>query len=62
MPIRYFVINQKTHIMHVFGLCRHTKPRAVPIRLFDSCQELERYADRPLRLCAECQRELNNLK
>ena len=62
MPIRYFVLNQKTDIMHIFGLCRHTKPRAVPIRLFDSPEELTAYAGRPLRLCMECQKERKNVK
>lgn len=62
MPIRYFILNSKTPTMHVFGLCRQTKPRPVPIRLFDSPEELIAYAGRPLRLCALCQKELESLK
>ena len=62
LPIRYFVINQNTKIMHIHGFCQQTKPRAVPIRLFDTHQELERYAGRPLCLCKACQKELQQLK
>lgn len=61
-PLRYFVINPTTEIMHIFGFCQHTKPRAVPIRLFESREELTAYAGRPLRLCASCSKELENMK
>ena len=61
-PIRYFVVNEKTDIMHAFGLCRQTKKRSVPIRLFDTPEELCAYSDRPLRMCNSCQRELNKMK
>ena len=57
-PIRYFVINEKTNIMHIHGCCPQTKPRSVPIRLFDTQQELEAYAARPLTLCKACQKNL----
>ena len=53
-PIRYFVINEKTNIMHIHGYCQQTKPRSVPIRLFDTIRELEAYAGRPLQLCKAC--------
>ena len=43
MPIRYFVINAKTSTMHIYGCCQQTKVRNVPIRLFDTPQELEVY-------------------
>lgn len=62
MPIRYFIINRKTEIMHIHSLCQQTKPRSVPIRLFDSKAELEAYAGRKLRLCKACQRVLDDLK
>ena len=62
MPIRYFVINAKTHIMHIHGFCQQTKPRSVPIRLFDSQEELIAYAGRPLTLCRVCKMELESLK
>ena len=62
MPIRYFVINRKTTIMHVYGGCQQTKVRKVPIRLFDTPQELEAYAGRPLRLCENCRKKLNEKK
>jgi len=55
--IRYFVLNEKTSVMHIFGFCRQTKNRSVPIRLFDTKEELEEYAGRPLRLCRICQIE-----
>ncbi len=61
MPIRYFIINRNTNIMHIHGLCQHTKPRKVPIRLFDTPAELEAYAGRKLRLCKVCQQEQNSL-
>lgn len=61
-PIRYFVVNDKTEIMHIFGLCRQTKKRNIPIRLFDKPEELCDYARRPLRMCTACQKELNNMK
>lgn len=54
LPVRYFIINDKTQIMHIFGCCQHTKPRSVPIRLFDKQEELENYAGRKLRLCKAC--------
>ena len=53
-PIRYFVINEKTNIMHMYGGCQQTKPRSVPIRLFDTEKELVAYAGRPLILCKAC--------
>ena len=57
MPIRYFVINQKTDTMHIYGGCQQTKARAVPIRLFDTPQELEVYAGRKLKLCENCRKK-----
>ena len=58
MPIRYFVLNGKTDTMHIYGHCQHTKVRNIPIRLFDTPEELENYAGRKLRLCKECQKAL----
>ena len=57
MSIRYFVINSKTNTMHIYGCCQQTKVRPVPIRLFDSPQELEVYAGRKLRLCENCRKK-----
>ena len=62
MPIRYFVINSKTKTMHVYGCCQQTKVRKIPIRLFDTPEELEAYAGRPLELCANCRKKLNETK
>ena len=62
MPIRYFILNDKTAIMHIHGLCQQTKPRSVPIRLFDSQAELEAYAGRPLQLCKACRKALDESK
>lgn len=62
IPIRYFIINAKTEIMHIHGFCQQTKPRKVPIRLFDTEADLMAYAARPLRMCKACQKELENLK
>ena len=59
-PIRYFVINEKTSVMHIYGCCQQTKPRSVPIRLFDTRQELEAYAGRPLQLCMACAKNQKN--
>ena len=56
MPVRYFVLNAKTNTMHIYGYCQHTKVRKIPIRLFDSPQELEAYAGPKLILCKECQK------
>ncbi len=61
-PVRYFVINAKTDIMHIHGHCQQTKPRAVPIRLFDTQEELEAYAGRPLKMCKACQKALEHAK
>ena len=58
MPIRYFVINSKTTTMHIYGGCQQTKVRNVPIRLFDTPQELETYAGRRLKLCENCRKKL----
>ena len=62
MPIRYFVINSKTNTMHIYGCCQQTKVRSIPIRLFDTPQEQEAYAGRPLRLCANCRKKLKETK
>ena len=62
VPIRYFVINRNTDIMHIYGFCQQTKPRAVPIRLFDAQKDLEAYCGRPLVLCKACRKELEQLK
>ena len=56
MRIRYFII--KTDIMHIQGFCEHTKPRKIPIRLFEVTEELEAYAGRKLRLCKACEKQL----
>lgn len=61
-PVRYFIINAKTDIMHIHGYCQQTKSRAVPIRLFDTVQELESYAGRPLVLCKACQKTVQRIK
>ncbi len=62
MRIRYFIINAKTDIMHIQGFCEHTKPRKVPIRLFESEAEMQAYAGRALRLCKVCQKKLAEKK
>ena len=62
LQIRYFIINTLTDTMHIHGLCQHTKPRKVPIRLFDRQEDLEDYAGRKLRLCKVCEKELSQLK
>lgn len=62
MPIHYFVINSKTNTMHIYGCCQQTKVRPVPIRLFDSPQELEVYAGRKLRLCENCRKKWQETK
>ena len=59
MPIRYFVVNAKTNTMHIYGCCQQTKVRMIPIRLFDTVQELENYAGRKLTLCENCRKKLN---
>ena len=59
MPIRYFVINTKTKTMHIHGCCQQTKVRNIPIRLFDSPEELEAYAGRKLILCENCRKKIN---
>ena len=62
MPIRYFIVNRKTTTMHIYGCCQQTKVRSVPIRLFDSPEELEVYAGRKLTLCENCQKKLREKK
>lgn len=62
MRVRYFIINAKTDIMHIQGFCEHTKPRKVPIRLFEDVDELQEYAGRHLRLCKVCEKELAQMK
>ena len=56
MPIRYFIINSKTTTMHIYGGCQQTKARSIPLRLFDTPQELEVYAGRKLKLCENCRK------
>ena len=53
---KYFILGDRTDIMHIYGCCRQTKPRAVPIRLFDTKEELIEYAGRPLTMCKICQK------
>ena len=62
MPIRYFVVNNKTATMHIYGCCQQTKVRKVPIRLFDTQEELEAYAGRKLTLCENCRKKLMDKK
>ncbi len=62
MPIRYFIVNAKTQTMHIYGCCRQTKVRNIPIRLFDSPEELEDYAGRKLRLCESCRKKITEQK
>ena len=62
IPIRYFVINRATPVMHIYGFCQQTKPRAVPIRLFDKVEDLEKHTGRQLALCKACRKELEQLK
>jgi hypothetical protein len=62
LPIRYFVINAKTSTMHIYGCCQQTKVRNVPIRLFDTIEELETYAGRKLTLCENCRKKINERK
>lgn len=62
MPMRYFVINTNTDIMHIYGFCQQTKVRKIPIRLFDSPEEMEAYAGRKLRLCENCRKKLTEKK
>ena len=62
MPVRYFIINSKTTTMHIYGGCQHTKARSIPIRLFDTPQELEAYAGRKLRLCENCRKAIREKK
>ena len=62
MPIRYFIVNAKTKTMHIHGCCQQTKVRNVPIRLFDSPEELETYAGRKLKLCESCRKKINEIK
>lgn len=61
MRERYFIINAKTDIMHIQGLCQQTKPRKIPIRLFEDPAELEEYAGRKFRLCKACEKERDKL-
>lgn len=61
-PIRFFVVNNQTSVMHIHGLCRQTKNRNIPIRLFDTQQELMDYTGRKLRLCRDCQLMYRQLK
>lgn len=62
MPTRYFVINAKTTTMHIYGGCQQTKVRNIPIRLFDTPEELEVYAGRKLKLCENCRKKFNEKK
>ena len=62
MPTRYFAVNQKTDIMHTYGCCQQTKVRKIPIRLFDSPQELEAYTGKKMTLCVNCQKYINEKK
>lgn len=59
---KYFVVGPRSQVMHIYGCCRQTKPRAVPIRLFDTKEALLEYAGRPLIMCKHCQKELNRQK
>ena len=62
LRIRYFIINDKTEIMHIHGYCEHTKVRDFPIRLFEDVLELQSYAGRKLRLCRVCHKKLQEMK
>lgn len=59
---RYFVINKTTSIMHIHGLCQHTKPRDIAIRLFESAEQVSAFVNKPLRLCKACQKALTETR
>ena len=59
---KYFVVGPRSNTMHMYGCCRQTKPRAVPIRLFDTEKELLDYAGRPLVMCKSCQKAAEKMK
>jgi len=62
LPTKYFVIGPRSEVMHIYGCCRQTRPRNIPIRLFDTQEELIAYAGRPLILCKHCQKALDKEK
>mgnify|MGYP003326088740 CR=1 FL=1 len=62
MPVRYFVVNRKTTVMPIYGCCQQTKVRKIPIRLFDTPQEVEAYVGRSLNLCENCRKRQSQLK
>ena len=55
--VKYFVLGPRSNSIHIYGCCRQTRARSVPIRLFDSPEEVMAYAGRPLQLCKQCQKE-----
>ena len=59
---KYFVVGPRSNTMHIYGCCRQTKPRSVPIRLFDTKEELIAYAGRPLTMCKACQKRFVKMK
>lgn len=61
-PIRYFVVNEKSQVMHICGLCGQSRKRDVPIRLFDTPQEIQEYAGRTLTLCKICAGRYQQIK
>lgn len=61
MLLRYYIINSNTNIMHIHGFCEHTKPRSVPIRLFEDVDQLQAYAGRKLQLCKVCEKRMNEM-
>ena len=60
MRCRYYVINKTSSVMHIHGYCQNTKPRNFAIRLFDTKEDLMKYANRELRMCMVCQKMLDN--
>ena len=59
---KFFVVGPRSNKVHIYGCCRHTKPRAVPIRLFDTIEEVIAYAGRPLELCKHCENAIKNAR
>ena len=56
---RYFVINKNTSIMHVHGMCQQTKSRDIPIRLFESVEDITNFSKKELRLCKICEKAIS---
>ena len=61
MEKRYFY-NAKTHKLHIYGYCHHSKCLPYDVKFFDTYDEALAYDGRAVGLCKLCQMKENSIQ